>query len=224
MGKNTAKPRPTAREESGRSGQLLLIGGAMAIVVIVAVVVAALTGGGGSVTPGDAEQYRPVGVSGVSLVPFVGDTATDPAIGATAPTIDGQSFRGDPLAIEPGAPTLVVFLAHWCPACQAEVPKLVDWAESLGVPFGLDVYGVATATSADSPNYPPSVWLAREDFPFPVIADDEAYTARDAFGITGYPGIVMLGPDGTVQWRLQGGPGEGVLEGLVAETMTQFGS
>jgi L-asparaginase len=52
----------------------------------------------------------------------------------------------------------------------------------------------------------------------------EAFTARDAFGITGYPGIVMLGPDGTVQWRLQGGPGDGVLEGLVAATMAQFGS
>ena len=35
---------------------------------------------------------------------------------------------------------------------------------------------------------------------------------------------VMLGPDGTVQWRLQGGPGEGVLEALVAETMAQFES
>lgn len=224
MGKNTAKARPTENEGGGRSGQLLLIGGAAAIVVIVAVVVAALTGGGGSVTPGDAAQFRPVGVAGEPLVAFAGETSTDPAIGAIAPIIDGQSFTGAPLSIKPGKPTLVVFLAHWCPACQAEVPELVEWAESLGVPFGLDVFGVATGTSADSPNYPPSVWLAREDFPFPVIADDEDFTARDAFGINGYPGIVMLGPDGTVQWRLQGGPGEGVLETLVAETMAQFES
>ena len=224
MGKNTATPRPVETDRASRSGQLLLIGGAAAIVVIVAVVVAALTGGGGPATPSDVEQFRPVGVSGEALAPFAGDTATDPAIGVTAPVIDGQSFRGDPLSIEPGSPTLVVFLAHWCPACQAEVPKLVEWAEALEIPFGLDVYGVATATSSDSPNYPPSVWLAREDFPFPVIADDEVFTARDAFGITGYPGTVMLGPDGTVQWRLQGGPGDGVLEGLVAATMAQFGS
>lgn len=224
MGKNTAKARPTDIEGGGRSGQFLLIGGAAAIVVIVAVVVAALTGGGGSVTQGDVEQFRPVGVAGQPLVAFGGETSTDPAIGTIAPVIDGQSFTGASLSIKPGKPTLVVFLAHWCPACQAEVPKLVEWAESLGVPFGLDVFGVATGTSADSPNYPPSVWLAREDFPFPVIADDEAFTARDAFGINGYPGIVMLGPDGAVQWRLQGGPGEGVLERLVAESMAAFES
>lgn len=224
MGKNTAKARPTEAEGGGRSGQFLLIGGAAAIVVIVAVVVAALTGGGGSVTQGDVEQFRPVGVAGQPLVAFGGETSTDPAIGTIAPVIDGQSFTGAPLSIKPGKPTLVVFLAHWCPACQAEVPKLVEWAESLGVPFGLEVFGVATGTSADSPNYPPSVWLAREDFPFPVIADDEAFTARDAFGINGYPGIVMLGPDGAVQWRLQGGPGEGVLETLVAESMAAFES
>ena len=224
MGKNTAKARPSENEGGGRSGQLLLIGGAAAIVLIVAVVVALLTGGGGSVTQSDVEQFRPVGVAGEPLVAFVGETSSDPAIGATAPIIDGQSFTGAPLSIKPGKPTLVVFLAHWCPACQAEVPELVEWAESLGVPFGLDVFGVATGTSPDNPNYPPSVWLAREDFPFPVIADDEAFTARNAFGINGYPGIVMLGPDGAVQWRLQGGPGDGVLEALVAESMAEFES
>ena len=29
--------------------------------------------------------------------------------------------------IEPGSPQLIVVMAHWCPHCQAEIPRIVDW-------------------------------------------------------------------------------------------------
>ncbi len=131
------------REASGsRRNQLVVVLATVILVVAVTLVIVAVTDGGGTLTP-DSEQYRAVQVDGAPLVPFGGDTLGDPALGAMAPVITGASFDGSPVVIGPGSPTLVVFLAHWCPHCQAEVPMLVEWAESLRVPFGLDVFAVA---------------------------------------------------------------------------------
>ena len=211
------------RESSGgRRKQLLVVLSTVILVIAVTLVIVAVTDGGGALTP-DSEQFRPVQVDGDPLEPFGGDTLGDPALGAIAPVISGASFDGSPVVIGPGSPTLVVFLAHWCPHCQAEVPMLVEWAESLRVPFGLDVFAVATATSPDRANYPPSLWLERERFPFPVLADDASSTAAAAFGTTGFPQLVMLSPAGEVMWRYSGRTPDGLLEQLIAESLAALG-
>ena len=196
---------------STRRGQLLFILGTVVLVAVVAIVIVVATGGG-SDSAVDLSENGTVTVIGDLLPGFEGDTATDTGAGLTAPVLAGQAFDGTPIVIEPGSPTLVVFLAHWCPHCQAEVPDLVEWAESLSVPQGLNVVGVATATSPDRPNYPPSEWLLRERWPFLVMADDEAATAATAFGTTGYPYLVMLDANGVVQWRHSGQLADGQLE------------
>jgi hypothetical protein len=66
---------------------------------------------------------------------------------------------------------------------------------------------------AARPNYPPSEWLAREDWAIPTIADDTEGTAGDAFGLTGYPYFVAVKADGTVAARASG---EQTLEQLQA--------
>ena len=55
---------------------------------------------------------------------------------------------------------MVVFLAHWCPHCQAEVPELVELAKE-GVFDGVDVTAVATGTPTRTPQLP-AVGVARE--------------------------------------------------------------
>ena len=77
-------------------------------------------------------ENGPITVTGDLLPAFEGDTATDAGAGLAAPILEGESFDGTAVVVEPGSPTLLVFLAHWCPHCQAEVPDLVEWAESLG--------------------------------------------------------------------------------------------
>ena len=95
----------------------------------------------------------------------------DTAIGDPIPTLTGVSFDGSKVTIGPtGKPQVVMFLAHWCPHCQAEVPRIVDLAKQ-GAFKGIDVAAVATGTSAEAPNYPPSAWLEREKWPFPVMVD-----------------------------------------------------
>ncbi len=132
-------------------------------------------------------------------------TADDPAIGQTAPTLVGEGFNGKPLTVEQGdLPRLVIFLAHWCPHCQREVPVLVKLAKQ-GVLDGIEVQTVATSSGEQYPNYPPSKWLKREKWPFkPVLADDAKGRALDAFGGTGFPYFVFVGSDGNVVVRTSG--------------------
>jgi thiol-disulfide isomerase/thioredoxin len=106
---------------------------------------------------------------------------------------------------------MIVFVAHWCPHCQAEVPRLVSLAKQ-GVFDGVQVSAVATSTSDQAPNYPPSAWLKDVKWPFPVLADSEAGTAAKAYGLSAFPYFVLVNPDGTVAGRGTGELPEDQLE------------
>jgi cytochrome c biogenesis protein CcmG, thiol:disulfide interchange protein DsbE len=192
------------------------------VVVIVVVAVAGLlavvltrdsddsTSGGGTATTatgddapaGQALIYGAVETSGEPLPDFARG-APDPAIGMTPPTITGTTYAGEPIEVVPGesGPTMVVFLAHWCPVCNAEIPVLNEWRDSGAVPADLEVIGVSTAVTDQRPNFPPAQWLADRGWTFPTMADDEAASALAAYGGTGFPFFVVLGADGTVKAR-----------------------
>ncbi len=167
----------------------------------------------------DVEQYRDVEVVGDALDPYPGTGLADPSVGQVAPVLSGAAFDGTPVTIEPGQPTLVTFLAHWCSHCQAEVPRIVDWIESGDVPPSLRIVGVSTSATSTRPNFPPSNWLERERFTPTVMADDVLATAAQAFGVNGFPALVMLDADGSVLWRTSGQLPDGALEEMVATTL-----
>lgn len=123
--------------------------------------------------------------------------------GRTAPTLEGVDLQGDPLTIPSEGPKLVVFLAHWCPHCQAEVPLLVDWIDSGGVPEGVEVYGVATANDPDAENFPADEWLAREGWEQPTLLDEDDQMALD-YGVQGFPYLAFVDADGTIVDTLSG--------------------
>jgi cytochrome c biogenesis protein CcmG/thiol:disulfide interchange protein DsbE len=203
---NSQRARSSSRPNRQGSAPLSgwLVGGIIAAVIAVAAVVAVTaTAGGDEASTDGIEQTRPVTITGDAL-PAFDDTRPDDAVGLDAPVLSGASFDGTPVAVEPGAPTLVVFLAHWCPHCQREVPVLTEWADNGGVPDGVRVVAVATSTGSDRPNYPPSEWLEREGFPFPVLADSSTFEAATAYGLTSYPYFVVVGSDGRVVARASG--------------------
>jgi hypothetical protein len=68
----------------------------------------------------------------------------------------------------------------------------------------LQLIGVATSSTPAQGNFPPSVWLEREEFPFPVIYDDEESTAAAAYGLMAFPYWVVLDSDGRVVKRFTG--------------------
>jgi thiol-disulfide isomerase/thioredoxin len=186
-----------------------IVGAIIAIVIGGAAIFAISTSGSESSTSsGNISEFSEVTVTGESLPAFDStSSATDAAIGMPAPIVSGKGFTGTEITTDgTGTPTMLVFLAHWCQFCQREVPMLVQWEKDGKTPTGIDVIAVATGTDPANPNFPPSEWLAREEFPalWPVIADSADKKAADAFGLSGYPYFVLIDAQGKVFMRLSG--------------------
>jgi thiol-disulfide isomerase/thioredoxin len=133
------------------------------------------------------------------------ETSADPAIGKPAPGLTGQGFDGKTVTfVADGKPRIMIFLAHWCPHCQATVPRLVKLAVQ-GKLAAVEIDTVTTNTSKDLPNYPPSKWLKREKWPFkPVLADDAHAHALLAFGGDAFPFFVFIDASGKIVARASG--------------------
>ncbi|HKX76374.1 MAG TPA: TlpA disulfide reductase family protein [Acidimicrobiia bacterium] len=182
----------------------------LGIVVFAALALAVtLSGGGEEVMPVNPQ----VAITGSSLPSFEGDPLNDPALGLAAPSLAGADFAGQQVQIEAGdgRPKVIVFLAHWCPHCQAEVPVLQEYEDSVGFPASFDLYSVATAYSSTRPNWPPSSWLEREGWTFPLIVDDAGSSAFTVYGQGNFPYYVFLRGDGTVALRFSGELGAAAL-------------
>lgn len=186
------------------------------VIVVAGIVAVALSRGGGSADLAGLKQIGDVTLTGSALAPAAA-SGSDPAIGATIPEVEGTDFAGTPVAIRrDGTPKVIIFMAHWCPHCQAEVPVIADWLERNGRPEGVELVSVSTSTDRNKPNYPPSRWLEREGWDVPVIADNsESATAR-AYGLFAYPFFVAVDGDGQVVARASGELDVNALESLVA--------
>ena len=208
-------------KKSAGSGRLTwYIGAGIAVLIGIAAIVAIGSGGDDSSADG-LQQFGEVTVNGDALAPY-SEGADDSAVGMPAPEVIGEGFTGNPVTTKTDAPQMIVFLAHWCPHCQREVPLLVEWERNGEVPAGLEVMAVATATNPTNPNFPPSEWLTREQFPalWPVMVDDGANTAGNAFGVSGYPFFVLTDAEGKVVFR---GSGEISKEELTSIIQTTLG-
>lgn len=191
-----------------RRSKGVLVAGAVTVVVLGLVAFLATRGGSGDDGDGPAPaagaEVRPVEVTGAPL-PELADPSRDPAVGQPAPSVSGASFNGTGVSLGgTGRPQLIFFLAHWCPHCQKEVPRIVDWLDENGLPDGVDLRAVSTGVNEAAPNYPPSSWLAREDWPVRTLADDERSSAAAVFGLSGYPFFVALDAGGRVAARASG--------------------
>ena len=190
---------------------VLAIVAAIATALLVAVVV----GGGddegsgttNSLPGGDVltQENQPVVIEGTALE-SLGDEAIDPMLGQVAPTLNGATFDGSGVSVTPGdgQAYMIVFLAHWCPHCNREVPRLIEWQASGAVPSELQVVGVSTAVASDRPNYPPSQWVVEKGWTWPILADSSSREAAEAYGVSGFPFFVIVGADGTVKARVSG--------------------
>ena len=193
-------PRPSAAKSGPSRG--LVIGLVVVALLLVAAIAIAVTSSSDDETDA-GPQTLPVEVTGT--LPSMPTGGTDPAVGQAAPSVTGSTFDGQTVTIgQDGRAKLVMFLAHWCPHCRAEVPVITDWLASNGMPDDVDLYAVSTGVSADAPNYPPSEWLEREGWPVTTIADDADSSVAAAFGLRSYPYFVAIDADGNVVARTSG--------------------
>jgi cytochrome c biogenesis protein CcmG/thiol:disulfide interchange protein DsbE len=212
-----ARPRRTP-PASRRSFPIMWV--AIGVVVVLGIVAIALSvgSGGDESSSGDDGQFGTPDVSGEPLPRYV-TGAQDPAVGEIAPTVRGENFAGEPTAIEPGRPRMVVFLAHWCPHCNAEAPRLASFIADPGIPDSVDLTIVPTGSSPEAEFWPPSDWLDDVGLGrIETLVDDEEQTVASAFGLSGYPFIVMLDAEGRVVQRVSGEQPEG----FFAEAFTEL--
>lgn len=203
-GRSPGMPRRSEPTAEPRSRTPLLIGVAVvAFIAVAAIVAIALSGTTG--TGGFSEPARvATAVSGDPL-PALTDPAGDAAIGQPIPSLTGIDLAGESITIGPSdGPMAIVLLAHWCSHCQTEVPVLVDYLASTGMPDGVSLVALSTSINAAQPNYPPSTWLEREGWTAPTMVDDANSGALRALGMSSFPGFVFVDADGRVVLRTTG--------------------
>jgi len=178
----------------------VLVVAAVFVAALAALVVTLINDDESAATNFDADVAAVDG-SALAVVPAEG---ADPAIGQEAPVVEGRSLTGkDVTAPVAGKPTVVLFLAHWCPHCQREVPVVQDYVDAGRVPRGSSLVAVSTAMDPARPNYPPSSWLERDGWTSPVLADGNA-EAANAYGLPAFPYWVAVDADGRIVERVTG--------------------
>ena len=200
---------------------VIIIVGVVVLVLGLAGVAMLLTGGddadSGVLAPGETpretfgenvEANQPVVVTGDPLPGLDSVVDVDPAIGTAMPVVNGASFDGRPITVggPTDGPTMYVFLAHWCPHCNDEIPELIDLKNSDGIPEGVNVVAISTAVDETAPNYPPSDWLVKKNWPsqWPVMADSADSMSFVVNGGGGFPYLLIADADGNVLDRASG--------------------
>ena len=144
--------------------------------------------------------------------PALNNVADSPLIDHVAPDISGTSLDGTTVRISDLRGKFVVlnFFATWCIPCQQEHPELVRFAQQhqagnervLQVIFDDDAAAVRA-------------FVAKQPVPWPIIDDPDGQIALD-FGVRGPPESFLLGPDGTVLFKIVGRVDAAGLNRLIA--------
>lgn len=210
-------PAPIPASSPDRKRVMVIAAVVVGLVVLVGVIIA-LAGGGDSDDVGNGggndvkAVFGAVTIEGNSLPEFNPDVA-DPAKGTAAPTVRGVSPDRKPVSIGgAGEPTLIAFMAHWCPHCNRELPVLVKLANE-GAFDDIRTVAVLTGTDAKAPNFPPAEWIESGGWKGEVLLDDEGFNAGKAFGLRGYPFLVTVNSEGQIVNRISGEvPEAGILD------------
>jgi cytochrome c biogenesis protein CcmG, thiol:disulfide interchange protein DsbE len=199
---STPKSTSSAKR-SGGSNRLVVALVAVAVVAFVGVV-AVLSVNERADLPTLASFSAPVDVQGESLPPY--DESSDPTAGVVAsPVITARTLDDREVVLgAPGQAQVLVFLAHWCPVCDQELPVLRNVIDSGGVPEDVEIIAVLTGLDPGRPNWPPDVWLRNAGVDVVAVRDDVGDPLMRTFGLRAYPAWAVIDADGTVQARRQG--------------------
>ena len=192
---------------------LIIAGGVVALIVAIVVMFAA-SGGDDA-----ADDTTDISFNGVQLPPFE-TPANDPAVGMKAPLFVTTDLTGEQHVVGGGGgpadtAKVILFAAHWCPTCQAEIPEVADYLNTTDLPEGVEFVTVSTFPNPSRDNYPPDAWFDSVDWPYPVMVDSGPGEIAQMFGMGGVPGWVVLDNQNFVLTRLTGGLDSAGLDALV---------
>ena len=162
-----------------------------------------------------------ISVVGDSLPQYAGENDDNVALGLAAPTFSAPDQNSEIFQLEKnGNSKALLFLAHWCPHCQREVPVVQRFIDSNGVPPGIDVIAVATSIDRGRDNYPPQEWLQREGWSETQIYDLDREIG-EAYGLNAFPYWVFLDKDLNVIARRTGNLPEDMVGALLIQLANQ---
>ncbi len=138
-----------------------------------------------------------------------------PLVGKTAPALFGTTITGVPFSLGSyiGHFVFVDFFASWCPACVTEQPQLnafvrdqtakTNGARLVGVIFGDRVSNIRS-------------FLGKEVGKYPVLPDPTGTFALH-WGVGNAAEMYLVGPNGQILAKIDGGVTEKELDGLIAK-------
>lgn len=210
---NASVAKAASSGSGGGNGRYIWIGAIVLVLVVgVVAVIASRDSNSDATTKADKaaeeESVRTVVTQPDStdstLAPLPQD-GTDPAVGQTIPEVSGTTLDGKPITIGPdGKPKVIMFVAHWCPHCQREVPLIAAHLKETGMPDGVELVAVSTAVAEERGNYPPKAWLDREGWEIPTMADSADSSAAKTYGLPSFPYFLAVDADGKVVYRTTG--------------------
>jgi cytochrome c biogenesis protein CcmG/thiol:disulfide interchange protein DsbE len=128
-----------------------------------------------------------------------------------APTFTRSSLDNQPvdLASLRGRVVLLNFWATWCTACEAEIPRFVEWQEKYGGE-GLSIVGVAM----DDDAAPVKAFLNLRRVNYPILMGDEKL-GLEYGGVLGLPVTYLIDRKGIIRARFEGGTSLDSMESVV---------
>jgi thiol-disulfide isomerase/thioredoxin len=200
MTQKTKKPAAGAPAPRNRSILWWSLGGIVGLALIILLALSIVN----EEAPDPGVAFGTPVVEGDPLPVYASGTE-DAAIGTTAPSAQGADWNDTPVTIEPdGTPKIVVFLAHWCPHCQAEVPVIQQWIDDGNLPDDVEMISISTLANEVRDNFPPNEWLEQEGWTPPVMLDDEVGSLALAYGLGSTPQFMVLDGENTNLIRVSG--------------------
>jgi thiol-disulfide isomerase/thioredoxin len=190
--------RAAQRKAAKRKRQMLTVWTPIGIIALIVIVAISL--GGGNQGGGKVSSSSDIKVEGDSL-------STDDPTGEMVPSFSAPGLDGKTVSWEPGQPTVITIWAAWCPHCQVELPVLDQVKDSYP---GVQTLSIVTA-QGQNPGPTPEKFVADNDITIPVAVDDGGKKLMNAMGVTGFPTLYYINPDGTIRAKGGGEPSEAEL-------------
>ena len=140
----------------------------------------------------------------MSYIPARMKRATNHFGDGVAPEFDFQAVSEGavPTTATPGEILVIDFFGTWCPPCIAELPEIVRVRASLQNRRDIEFVVVGTNAGGDTPERL-RAFARRQHVTLP-LAFDQGKKAPAAFGLSGFPGIVVIDRAGRARLTRQG--------------------